>query len=268
MRARAGAQGQGEPGSGKNILTHPPWCVTVRAYLPACFRYAGAKPPQRGLLHFLVPKVVRHNPGTNVYIDGFNLYFGALRKTPYKWLDLEALCRAYLPKNDITAIKYFTAKVSSRPNDPQQPVRQETYLRAISTLPIVSIIYGHYLSHTVSARLANPPAGGSLYVDIIKTEEKGSDVNLAAHLLHEAHLNKFDIAVVISNDSDLLEPIKLVRTELRKIVGVLNPHKKASCAILPHIDFIKKIRAGVLAECQFPDVLHDAQGVINKPAGW
>lgn len=205
---------------------------------------------------------------TSVYIDAFNLYFGALRKTSYKWLNLEALCQAYLPDNDITVIKYFTAKVSARPNDPQQPVRQQTYIRAISTLAKVSVLYGHYLSHTVSARLANPPAGASPYVDIIKTEEKGSDVNLAAHLLHDAHLNRFDIAVVISNDSDLLEPIKLVRTELDKKVGILNPHKKPSRAIVPHIDFIKQIRSGVLAECQFPDIFNDPQGTIRKPAGW
>lgn len=204
---------------------------------------------------------------TSVYIDAFNLYFGALRKTSYKWLNLESLCQAYLPGNDIRAIKYFTAKVSARPNDLQQPVRQQTYIRAISTLPKVSVIYGHYLSHTVSARLANPPAGASPYIDIIKTEEKGSDVNLAAHLLHDAHLNRFDIAVVISNDSDLLEPIKLVRTELDKKVGILNPHKKPSRAIVPHIDFIKQIRAGFFAECQFPDIFNDPQGTIRKPAG-
>lgn len=207
-------------------------------------------------------------PQTSVYIDAFNLYFGSLRNTPYRWLDLEALCRAYLPNNQVTCIKYFTAKVSARPNDPQQPARQQAYLRAISTLPTVEIIYGHYLSHTVSAMLAKPPATGSKFVDIIKTEEKGSDVNLATHLLHDAHLGKFDIAVVISNDSDLLEPIKLVRRDLKKTVGVLNPQKKASRAILPHIDFIKQIRANALANCQFPSTLSDSHGSFTKPPKW
>jgi hypothetical protein len=64
--------------------------------------------------------------------------------------------KAYLPNNDVIAIKYFTAKVSARPNDPQQPARQQAYLRALETLPTVSVIYGHYLSHEVTARLANP----------------------------------------------------------------------------------------------------------------
>lgn len=52
---------------------------------------------------------------TNVYIDGFNLFYGALKGSPYKWLDLEALCHQLLPKDSIHRIRYFTAKVSARP---------------------------------------------------------------------------------------------------------------------------------------------------------
>ena len=76
-------------------------------------------------------------PRTSVYIDGFNLYYGALKGTPFKWLDLRALCQAYLPNNDIDHIKYFTARISARPNDPLQPARQQAYLRALSTIPVV-----------------------------------------------------------------------------------------------------------------------------------
>ena len=71
------------------------------------------------------------------------------------------------------------------------------------------------------------------FVKVIKTEEKGSDVNLATHLLHDAHTAKFDIGVVISNDSDLLEPIKLVRHHLKKQVGVLNPHNIPAALFFP-----------------------------------
>lgn len=207
---------------------------------------------------------------TSVYVDGFNLYFGSLKKTQYKWLNILNLCQAYLPGNNITSIKYFTAQVSARPNDPQQPARQNAYLRALGTIPCVEIIHGHYLSHTISARLANPsPNGGSKYVDIIKTEEKGSDVNLATHLLHDAHLDRYDIAVVISNDSDLLAPIKLVRSDLNKMVGILNPQKHPSRALLPHTDFMKQIRPGALAASQFPNQIVDQNGnLIHKPAGW
>ena len=205
---------------------------------------------------------------TNVYIDGFNLYYGALRKTPYRWLDPNKLCRFLLPNNEIAQIKYFTALVSARPNDSDQPVRQGLYLRALKTLPNVAVHLGHFLVHEVMMPLAVAPGQPQTYARVIKTEEKGSDVNLATHLLHDAHTDQFDVAVVISNDSDLLEPIKIVRQVLGKKVGVLNPQKHPSRAILPHIDFIKQIRAGVLKESQFPDQLTDQHGTFSKPGVW
>ena len=65
---------------------------------------------------------------TNVYVDGFNLYYRCLRNTPYKWLDIHKLCQLILPKNSIHRIRYFTALVDARPNDPAQPQRQQAYL--------------------------------------------------------------------------------------------------------------------------------------------
>jgi hypothetical protein len=135
-------------------------------------------------------------------------------------------------------------------------------------LPKVSIHLGHFLSHAVTMPLVVPAGQPPQFVRVIKTEEKGSDVNLATHLLHDAHLGQFDIGVVISNDSDLLEPIKLVREHLKKQVGVLNPHKHPSRAILPHIDFIKQIRGGALQAAQFPATLTDQHGTFTKPPSW
>lgn len=86
---------------------------------------------------------------TNVYIDGFNLYYGSLKKTPYKWLDIGKLCQVMLPTHAIQSIKFFTAKVSARPHDPKLPVRQQIYFRALKTIPNVTLIYGHFLTHSV-----------------------------------------------------------------------------------------------------------------------
>ena len=205
---------------------------------------------------------------TNIYVDGFNLYYGALRKTPYRWVNLNTLFQYLLPKNPIQSIKYFTALVSARPNDLNAPASQKLYLRALSTIPELSVHFGHFLVHQVTMPLVVPVGDPQQYVKVIKTEEKGSDVNLATHLLHDAHMNKFDVAVVVSNDSDLLGPIKIVRNELNKKVGVLNPQKNPSRAILPHIDFIKQIRSGVLQASQFPKQLSDARGLFTKPPGW
>jgi hypothetical protein len=76
---------------------------------------------------------------THVYIDGFNLYYGLLRGTPHKWLDLERFCDQLLPKNDVRKIYYFTAKVDARPHDPDQPTRQLAYLHALETFPRVEV---------------------------------------------------------------------------------------------------------------------------------
>ena len=96
---------------------------------------------------------------TIVYIDGFNLYYGALRGTPYKWLDLARLCRALLPSDTIQEIKYFTARVSARPSKPTSAHDQGLYIRALRTLPNLTIKYGHFLTHTVPMYLATvtPP---------------------------------------------------------------------------------------------------------------
>jgi hypothetical protein len=178
------------------------------------------------------------------------------------------LFQLLLPNNAIQDIKYFTALVAARPNDLTQPQRQQLYLRALATVPNISVHLGHFLVHEVMMALVVPPGALQQFVKVIKTEEKGSDVNLATQLLNDAHLNRFDVAVVVSNDSDLLGPIKIVRNELGKKVGVLNPQKHPSRAILPHIDFMKQIRAGALQAALFPDQLIDRYGVFTKPQGW
>ena len=205
---------------------------------------------------------------TTVYIDGFNLYYGALRGSKYKWLDLEALCRRLLPKDDINRIRYFTARITARPNDPQQAQRQETYLRALRTLPLVSIHYGHFLTHPVRMPLARPRRSGPRTAEVIKTEEKGSDVNLASHLLLDAFQQTCDTAVVMSNDSDLRVPIRIAEQELGIRVGIINPHPAEYRSRVLRGTFFKQLRASVLADCQLPETLVDARGEIRKPAGW
>jgi len=206
---------------------------------------------------------------TIVYVDGFNLYYGAVKKTPYKWLDISKLCKFLLPKNQIIKIKYFTALVTARPSDPDQPNRQMLYLRALRTIPSLEIIYGHFLEHEIMMPVANPIPGNPKYVRVIKTEEKGSDVNIAAHLINDGHNNRYQVAVIISNDSDLVEPVKIVRQELNFPVGVLNPiPDHASQELRKFATFVKPIRKGVLAASLFPPRLEDSTGEFYKPPSW
>ena len=205
---------------------------------------------------------------TIVYVDAFNLYYGAVKGTPYKWLDLQALCRVMLPRNKVTCIKYFTARVQPRSDDPDQPNRQRLYLRALQTLQNLQIIYGHYLSHVVWMPLAAPIPGQKPFVHVIKTEEKGSDVNLASHLLMDAFTNSFDCAVIISGDSDLRTPIHMVLNCFHKMVGVLNPQQRPCKALENIASFYKHIRESAIQASQFAPVLTDSQGTFHKPPTW
>src|SRR5579883_1402144 len=97
--------------------------------------------------------------GVYVYVDGFNLYYGALKKTPYRWLDLGALLTHLIPaKYTVTKIKYFTAHVSGA-TDPDAPRRQAIYLNALRTLPTIEIFYGNFLSKNIWRPLINLPVG-------------------------------------------------------------------------------------------------------------
>jgi hypothetical protein len=95
----------------------------------------------------------------------------------------------------------------------------------------------------------------------------GLMARLRAALRH-AFQAQGEVAVVVSNDSDLLEPIKIVCDELGKKVGIFNPQKGPSRALLPHIDFIKHIRSGALQASQFPARMSDEHGSFTKPAAW
>jgi uncharacterized LabA/DUF88 family protein len=160
---------------------------------------------------------------TNVYVDGFNLYYGSLRGKPCKWLDLAALCRNVLAKHHVVnRIRYFTALTKPTPRDPDQHVRQQAYIRALRTIPNLTVHLGSFQSN-VSKR---PLASGGGLVEIIDAKEKGSDVYLASYLLLDGFNKDYEAAVVVSNDSDLTEPIRLVRHELKLVVGILNPHEK------------------------------------------
>ena len=206
---------------------------------------------------------------TNVYIDGFNLYYGALKSTNYKWLDLRALASVLFPKDDIQRIAYFTARVNPRPNDPSQPQRQQAYLRALGTLPNLDIFFGHFRERRTRLPVAQPRPRGPKTVAVIKPEEKGTDVNLATRLLVDGFNGRYAQAVVISNDSDLASPMEYVKNELNLKVSVVNPSKSPSHRDLANAaTYIKKLRPTHLRDSQFAPVIEDAHGTITKPSSW
>ena len=205
---------------------------------------------------------------TFIYVDGFNLYYGELKGTPWKWLDLPSLFSKVLPPNHrILTVKYFTAKVSSTLADKTKPHRQEVYFRALRHhRPEVKVYFGHFLSHPVTMPLVHPVEKQSTAF-VLKTEEKGSDANLAVHLLNDGWLDAYDCAVVVSNDSDIAEAMRLVRHHHGKRIGLITPGKrKSSNQLKTHADFVRRIRPGALQSSQLPDPIPRTN--IRKPARW
>jgi hypothetical protein len=209
---------------------------------------------------------------TFVYVDGFNLYNRAVKNSPYKWLDLYALAKRKLdPSNDIAQIRYFTSWVSGR-GDAFRTQRQQTYLRALkaATPCAISFHFGHFLSRPILRPLVkddkNDPA---CYVCVDDTREKGSDVNLASNLIWDGAQSAYDLAVVISKDTDLVEPIRIVRDKIKRKVGVLCPDETLSEPLQKAASFFLHIHHYDYAACQFPDRLNTHYNkLIRKPEGW
>ncbi len=252
---------------------------------------------------------------THVYVDGFNLYYGALKGTPFKWIDPVKLAYQLLPAGySVSKLKYFTARVSGI-HDAGAPGRQQAYLRALATLPEVEVIWGSFLSKTIWRPLTNLPVAGrrigtpnpvtlpagthpvsgpttqtlpvgrysspamgtkkkrkrtqlllnAVVSQVHTMEEKGSDVNLAVHLLNDAWKKSFDAAVVVSNDTDLVTPIQLVSVEQGKPVFVVCPGGKRMASRLARAATHKR-HVRMLRAAQFPKNIPGS--AVSKPAAW
>ena len=87
------------------------------------------------------------------YIDGYNLYYGLLKGTPYKWLDLVSFVKWFLrPDQEIVGIKYFTAPIKTYPHDGDAVDRQKVYLQALSSMPLITIVQGFYAKNKTLAQ--------------------------------------------------------------------------------------------------------------------
>jgi uncharacterized LabA/DUF88 family protein len=207
---------------------------------------------------------------TNIYVDGFNLYYGSLRGTSYKWLDLKQLFQTCLGSgHSIQKLKYYTAKISARPEDPDGPMKQDTYLRALKAhIPELDIILGHFIVKPVRMPLVKPTVS-SKTVEVMKTEEKGSDVNLAVDLLNDAWMNSYECAVVVSNDGDLAGAMRLVKKQGKRIV-VLAPGDPStrphSVQLTKWSHKITSIPLAAIAGSQLPNPIPNT--TIHKPKAW
>ena len=205
----------------------------------------------------------------NVYVDGFNVYYSALRDSPHRWLDLQALATRLLePDFALHRIRYFTAPLKIRQVDPEKRRRQHVYFRALRTIPDLTIHLGYFLSNPVRMPLANPRPGQSPLVTVIRTEEKGSDANLAAWLTRDAAKRDCRAAFVITGDSDFTGVIQMVRREFNFPVHVVDPRKATSRRLRSAATSYRLLNRKLLPACQFPAQLRDGTGAITKPEVW
>jgi uncharacterized LabA/DUF88 family protein len=235
---------------------------------------------------------------TYVYVDGLNFYFGAVKKTPNKWVDFEAVARKLVPKDKIGLIRYFTANVKPQYPGDKSHERQQALLRAMKANPLIDVKLGHFrvdekwrpLSDTswpspkdlfrpvlrptivVKVILAEARKRRTIPVTmarILDPEEKGSDVNLATYLLYDAMKGLSTKALVISNDSDLEEAVRLT-VEHGVPVGIVNPHPSPTSGRLKSVaTFEIPFRKAMVASCQMPTLVIGRNGKqVHKPREW
>lgn len=239
-----------------------------------------------------------------MYVDGFNLYYGARglcgRGTPgWRWLDLRALAadlvgrRTSWPGTRLERVVYCTARIDGATN-PSGHADQDVYLKALlATGSVDHIEYGTYVARVKTAPLAvrdpqgrprlvgpawpvmvqdgrgGPVTGAVFMVSYANREEKGSDVNVAAHLLLDVLSGDVDGAVVISNDSDLRFPVEQARQHVP--VGIVNPSRnylagdlRGSPATGAGRHWWARLTASDLKAHQLPD----PAGRYRRPADW
>lgn len=208
-------------------------------------------------------------PRTIVYVDGFNLYYGAVRGTPYKWLDLQKYFQLIRQHDDIQAIRYFTAWVMG----PTLP-NQQTFLAALEQRPLIQIVLGNFKQKRIKCTFAQctlttPP---ERFFD--RYEEKRTDVNIAVYMLDDAYRDACDKFVLVSGDSDLVPAVRMIRhrfpqKQIIVYVPAQNPQRGAAVELRSAAHKHKLLPLNLLAHAQFPQQIPDGSGgFIVKPSTW
>lgn len=155
-----------------------------------------------------------------VYVDGFNFYYGLKKSSHWKryyWLDVVRLFQAFLkPNQELVAVKYFSA----RPDNPDANVRQWLFFQANRENPKFQLILGTYLRKSLTCR----NCGYTIHTH----EEKETDVRIATQIVVDAYERNFDIAIVVSADSDMVPAIEIAKGIGRPVFVYFPPNQYSS----------------------------------------
>jgi uncharacterized LabA/DUF88 family protein len=197
----------------------------------------------------------------NFYVDGFNLYFGMVEAgfIDCKWLDIQLFAETLKqPFHDVRSVKYFTSRLS---HNFEKQQRQNIYLDALGTTP-VQIIYGQYRSQLTECTVC----GNNFY----DQKEKMTDVNIATQLIKDAFMDQFDEAILVSGDSDLVPPIKLIKELFpQKGIRIAFPPKRVSNELTKVSDGTFQIGHKKLQDSQLPGIIVTKYGQhLERPKSW
>ena len=213
---------------------------------------------------------------TIAYIDGYNLFYGLLKGTSYKWLDPTRLVSALLrDDHELVSVKYFTSPVKTYPHDTSALDRQKIYLQALTTLPNVEVVQGFYRKDAVlmpvhEEECKTCPVAKNGFVKVVKLEEKRTDVNIASSMLLDAFNNNAEAFVLVSGDTDFIAPVNIIRKDFKKTVIVFNPRETKSW-LKDYASYYRDIPRNLPAECQLPDTIpYGKRGdrFIHCPDAW
>lgn len=222
---------------------------------------------------------------TTLYIDGFNLYYGTVKGTPYKWLDvvklLSGICHTQNPHSEIVAVKYFTAPVkgSIATHGMQAVQSQNAYLKALRTLypNVIEIIEGYFVLEEAGLPRYQKPLIKTDRVQVWKLEEKKTDVHLAIQMYRDA-CKGTEQQVLVSNDSDLVPALEAIKTDYPSItLGIVIPRlKRIGGAIRPSNVELERLADWTrhyileeeLADSQLPAFIPTKKKPIYKPSYW
>ncbi len=197
-----------------------------------------------------------------VFVDGFNLYHALQdhrRLHQYKWLNLRALADRFVrPRDQVLGVYYFTAFANWMPDKVQ---RHKVYIRALRSVG-VEVVHGEFKMKDRRCRLCHK----SFKIP----EEKRTDVNIAIHLFQGAIEDRYDRAVIISGDSDLIPALQAVKHSFpSKEITVVLPIGRHGKQLVQTADSHMRMKEKHLRTSQFDDPVALGNGMaIPKPSSW
>lgn len=218
---------------------------------------------------------------TIAYVDGYNLYYGRLSNTPYKWLDLKKLIAEILrvqnPVYELLEVKYFTspvlARLASRGQESQEA--QARYIRALEATGVKVILGRHQLEPgSAPAYFADQAPDRTKRVAIWNLNEKETDVRLALELYRDASQRRLEQTVVVSSDTDIGPMLEALRRDFSMPIGLVLPrdplhNRPPSGTLMNNADWTRShILDEELAASLLPDRIPTRKKPIVKPSYW